>query len=212
LEQATKSTSIERSTDVNPLRQSLESELSRTDVDQAGRLALRKNLVEQIAEYEAKIDKLEKASPIYDNLSRQVKQNEEVYQLYAKKQEESRINDALDEQKISNVSIAEEPAVPVNPNNGNRFLAVFLGLGLGIIVCAGSVFVSEIVRDTFLSPGELEAFAGYPVLATIPLHSEKQLAGKFERNPDSENEAGTDSEDQLQDVLAAYLSRQKEQA
>lgn len=212
LKKATEATSVEQSTDVNPLRQSLESELSRTKVDQAGRIALRKNLTEQVAEYEAKLENLEKASPVYDNLSRQVKQNEEVYQLYAKKQEESRINDALDEQKISNVSIAEEPSLPATPNNSSRILAVVLGLGLGLGICVGSVFVSELARDTFLSPAELEAFTDYPVLATIPLQAEgHQLPGDPAEAPEPENERSGMFEEEIDDVIAAHFSKYRDE-
>ncbi len=171
---ATKSTSAEESYDVNPLRQSLESELSKAKVEQAGRIALQKNLSEQVAQYEAKLAQMERVTPTHENLSREVKKNEESYQLYAKKQEESRINDALDKQKISNVSIAEEPNVPKLPNKGSKLLAVVMGLGLGFVICIGSVFASELMRDTFLTPKELEDYTEFPVLATIPRQTIEQ--------------------------------------
>ncbi len=168
LNKATKTTSSEESFDVNPLRQSLESDLAKAQVEQSGQIALKQNLSEQVNKYEAEISQLERVTPVHENLSRQVKQNEQSYHLYAKKQEESRINDALDKQKISNVSIAEEPFVPVSPNKGSELLAVVMGLGFGILVCIGSVFTSELTRDTFITPRELEEYTGFPVLATIP--------------------------------------------
>jgi uncharacterized protein involved in exopolysaccharide biosynthesis len=171
LDKALKSTSSEESYDVNPLRQTLEGELTRAKVEQAGRNALKKNLSEQVARYEAELAKLEKVTPVHEKLSREVRQNTESYQLYAKKQEESRINDALDKQKISNVSIAEEPFVPHLPNKGSKLLAAIMGIGLGFLICGGGVFTTELLRDTFLSPRELEDFIDYPVLATIPFQT-----------------------------------------
>lgn len=168
LERATRSNAREESYDVNPLRQQFEAELARVKIEQAGRLALRRNLREQAAGYESKLTRLERVTPVHDKLSRDVEKNEESYRLYAKKQEESRINDALDEQKISNVSIAEEPTVPELPDRRGKLLAVVLGLGVGLLVCIGGVIGSELMRDTFLTPTELEEYAGYPVLATIP--------------------------------------------
>ncbi len=180
LVEAVKSTSVEESSDINPLRQTFESELSRAKIDQAGRIALRKNLEEQVVQYMAQIENLEEATPIHDDLARQVKKKEETYQLYAKKQEESRISDALDEQKISNVSIAEAPIVPRTPNKQNRLLALIASLGVGLGLILGSVFVSELLRDTFHTPRELESYTEFPVLATIPLNPNNQLFEQFE--------------------------------
>ncbi len=168
LNKATITTSAEESFDVNPLRQSLESDLAKAKVEQSGQLALKNNLSEQVSKYELEIAQLERVTPVHEKLSREVRQNEQSYQLYAKKQEESRINDALDKQKISNVSVAEEPFVPVSPNQGSKLLAIFMGLGFGMVICIGSVFTSELMRDTFITPRELEEYTGFPVLATIP--------------------------------------------
>ncbi len=182
LEEATKSTSVEQSSDINPLRQAFVSELSTAKIDQAGRIALRKNLEEQVAQYTAQISKLESATSVHDDLSRKVKQTEENYQLYAKKQEESRISDALDVQKISNVSIAEEPIVPRTPNTKNRLLALIVSLGVGFGLVLGSVFVSELMRDTFHTPRELESFSEFPVLATIPLYAKNHVFEDFDED------------------------------
>ena len=171
LQKATQTTAVEQATDLNPLRQMLESDLTKAKVEQQGRIALRANLNTQVRQYQDQLNKLERATTRHNDLSRQVKQAEENYQLYAKKEEESRINDALDKQKFSNVSVAEAPTVPQTPNNNNRVLALILGLGFGLITGLGSAFVSELMRETFVTPQELEAFTGYSVLATIPLQS-----------------------------------------
>ncbi|MDH3494706.1 MAG: Wzz/FepE/Etk N-terminal domain-containing protein [Acidobacteriota bacterium] len=178
LQKATASSANEFASDINPLWQELSIELSRAKTAQAGRIALKNNLASQIARYEAELDKLERVTPVHENLSRDVSSIAETYQLYAKKQEEARINDALDTQKISNVSIAEAPSVPKNPDNRNKLMAVMLSLGLGCGLCAASVFLSEMNRKTFVTPNELEEFAGVPVLATIP---EGRLSNGFER-------------------------------
>ena len=188
LDEAVKSTSVEESSDINPLRQAFESELSRAKIDQAGRIALRKNLEEQVAQYSAQIEKLEEATTVHDDLSRQVKRKEETYQLYAKKQEESRISDALDEQKISNVSVAEAPIVPRTPNKKNRLLALIVSLGVGLGLILGSVFVSELLRDTFHTPRELENYTEFPVLATIPLNPKNELFEQFEPDESDDEE------------------------
>lgn len=169
LQKATGSTAIEQASDINPLRQPLETELANVKVDQAGNVALRKNLSEQVQQYQAKLTDLAGATAIHNDLSRQVKQAEGTYQLYSRKHEESQIEDALDEKKITNISIAEAPVVPINPNRGNQILVVVVGLMSGLLLAFGSAFLTELMRETFMTPRELEAFTGYPVMAAVPL-------------------------------------------
>src|SRR5437763_6847392 len=169
LQKATGSTAVEQASDINPLRQPLETELANVKVDQAGNVALRKNLSDQVQQYQAKLTDLAGATAINNDLSRQVKQAEGTYQLYSRKQEESQIEDALDEKKITNISIAEAPIVPINPNRSNQILTIVLGLMSGLLLAFGSAFLTELMRETFLTPRELEAFSGYPVVATFPL-------------------------------------------
>lgn len=171
LQKATGSTALEQASDLNPLRQPLETELATVKVDQAGNVALRKNLSDQVQQYQARLTELAGATAIHNDLSRQVKQAEGTYQLYSRKQEESQIEDALDERKITNISIAEAPIVPINPNRSNQVLTVVIGLMSGLLLAFGSAFLTEMMRETFLTPRELEAFAGYPVLATVPLEN-----------------------------------------
>jgi len=170
LNKATGSTAVEQASDNNPLRQPLENELANVKVDQSGNIALRKNLLEQVVSYQAKLTDLAGATAVHNDLSRQVKDAEQTYQLYAKKQEESRIEDALDEKKITNVTIAEAPMTPINPNRTSQILVLVVGLMSGLLLAFGSAFLIEMMRETFLTPRELQAFTGLPVVATIPMH------------------------------------------
>lgn len=173
LQKATGSTAVEQASDINPLRQPLETELANVKVDQSGNLALRKNLQDQVQQYQAKLTDLAGATAVHNDLQRQVKSAEETYQLYSRKQEESQIEDALDERKITNISVAEAPIVPINPNRSNQMLVLVVGLLSGLLLSFGSAFVIELLRETFLTPRELQAFTGYPILATVPLQKRK---------------------------------------
>jgi uncharacterized protein involved in exopolysaccharide biosynthesis len=177
LQKATGSTAVETASDINPLRQPLETELANVRVSQAGNVALRKNLSDQVLQYQAKLTDLASATPIHKDLARQIKQAEETYQLYSKKQEESQIEDALDEKKITNISIVEPPMVPIIPNRTNQILVVVIGLMSGLLLAFGSAFLTEMMRETFLTPRELQAFTGYPVVATVPLQRGRSMQG-----------------------------------
>ena len=61
----------------------------------------------QVQDYERQLSQLEGMTAQYQDLTRRVKEAEENYQLYQKKQEEARITGELDQSKITNVSLAD---------------------------------------------------------------------------------------------------------
>ena len=183
LERASRQTAIEQATDLNPLRQVLETELSRARLDHAGAEARRTALAGQLQQYQDGLKKLEGATTEHDDLQRQMKEAEENYQLYAKKREEARIADEMDQQKITNVSIAEAPAVAQIPTSPNRPLNLIVGVLLAAFIGVGSAFSAELFSDTVHTPRQLEALTGITVLATMPKNRQRLLSRKTRALP-----------------------------
>ena len=173
---AEQKTNLEEASDLNPLRQNLETELSHAKLDQAAARARRDSLREQLQQYEGSLKTLESNTSAHDDLQRQKKEAEENYQLYAKKREEAGIADELDRQKITNVSIAEVPTPAQLPSSPNRLLNLALGLVLAAFLGLGSVFSAELLNDRVHTPRQLEALTGAPVLATVPENSRKMIS------------------------------------
>ncbi|HVQ36655.1 MAG TPA: Wzz/FepE/Etk N-terminal domain-containing protein [Pyrinomonadaceae bacterium] len=167
LQDARKVTSVEQSSDINPIRQMLETEMAKARLDLAGQQARREDLAQQLDQYQAVLSRLEQASNKHGDLERRVKEAEENYQLYARKQEEARITDEMDQQKITNVALAETPVVQRAPVKPNRPLTLALGIFLAFFVSGFVLFVAELFRDTVHTPRELELVAGVPVIATL---------------------------------------------
>src|SRR3989475_8973060 len=184
LARAEQKTSVEEATDLNPLRQTLETELSRARLDQAGAKARRDTLTVQLQQYDASLRKLEGDTAKHDDLQREKKEAADNYQLYAKKREEARSADELDRQKITNVSIAEVATVAQIPSSPNRPVNLILGIVLAGVLSLGSVFSAEMLSDTVHTPRQLEALTGAVVLATVPQNSRRMLLrGNRERKP-----------------------------
>ena len=167
LDEAKRSSSVEQASDINPLRQTLETEMAKVRLELAGQQARRDDLAQQLQQYEATLSQLEQATKQHVDLKRQVSQAEGNYQLYAKKQEEARIADELDEKKITNVSLAESPVVQRAPAKPNRRLTLGLGVFLAVFVSLTAVFVAELTRDTVHTPRELEQLIDIPVIASF---------------------------------------------
>ena len=183
LERASQQTAVEQSTDLNPLRQLLETELSRARLDHAGAEARRTALTGQLQQYQEGLKKLEAATTEHDDLQRQTKEAETNYQLYAKKREEARIADEMDQQKITNVSIAESPAVAQIPSSPNRPMNLMVGVLLAAFVGLASAFSAELFSDTVHTPRQLEALTGITVLATVPKDHRRMLSRKTRSLP-----------------------------
>jgi tyrosine-protein kinase Etk/Wzc len=98
-------------------------------------------------------------------MSRARKEAEDNYLLYAKKTEEARIAESLDQQKISNVAIAETPTEPHLPSKPDVPLNIALGVVLACFLSLGGAFTAEYFSDTVAQPAELEELTGLPVLA-----------------------------------------------
>lgn len=169
LDRATKMTGLEQTTDVNPLRQSLEIDLSKEQADLAGFVARRQAISSQEQGYRAQLMRLDGATAEYDDLLRHQKEVEENYFLYSKKSEEARIAESLDKQKISNVAIIETPSEPHLPSKPNVPLNLVVGTFLAVCVSVGAALCAEFLkRREFGQPqfgvslGEPASSAGYP--------------------------------------------------
>jgi uncharacterized protein involved in exopolysaccharide biosynthesis len=175
LENSEKLSSKEEATDVNPLRQTLETELARAEASAQGLSGRIETLSQQTRQYRAEVEKLEGIRPGEQELLREIKVAEENYLLYSKKREEARIGEALDQQKIANVAFADPPRVPVLPLPTVN-VAILASYALGIIaIFAGALILGQ-YRRTVFTPWELETLAGLPVLGTVALRSPRGVA------------------------------------
>jgi uncharacterized protein involved in exopolysaccharide biosynthesis len=165
LDRATKLTGLEQATDVNPLHQALEIDLARLRAELAGLQSRRQSLASQSGTYSQQLVKLANATAAFDDLTRTQKEAEENYLLYAKKTEEARIAESLDQQKISNVAIAETPTEPHLPSKPDVPLNLALGFVLACFVSLGAAFTAEYFSDIVAQPSELEELTGLPVFS-----------------------------------------------
>jgi uncharacterized protein involved in exopolysaccharide biosynthesis len=126
-----------------------------------------------LEEYQQELNRINTIEMRLKELARDVKLNEENYQLYIKNMEEARISDAMDSQKIANISVIEPAQPPIKPVKPKKLLNILLSLILGSFAALGVAFSSEYLSHTFNNSAEVKSKLGVQVLATIP-----ELSGK----------------------------------
>jgi len=149
LEKAKSLTGSEQATDINPVRQAMELEMARQQAQLAGLEARGQELAHQVGSYRGQLNRLDHSTNAYEDLIRKQKEAEENYLLYARKTEEARIADALDQQKIANVSIAEHPVEPRLPSKPNTPVNLALGTAMACLLSMGVAFSAEYLDQPF---------------------------------------------------------------
>ncbi|MFH1083559.1 MAG: GumC family protein [Pseudomonadota bacterium] len=89
------------------------------------------------------------------------------YRKYYEKLEQARIDNALEIEKISNISVVQPATYPAKPVRPRKALNLALGLFLGIFGGLGLAFFSEYMAQDLSTPESAEKRLGIPVLATI---------------------------------------------
>ncbi len=159
----------EETTDQNQTYAWLNSELAKAKADLAGLEARETALHAVVNMYMAQARKLDEQGILQGDLMRTQKADEANYLLYTKKREEARIADALDKDRILNVSVAQGPVIPSLPTRSVWIFGLVACL-LASAVSLGVVFAIDYADQSFRTPTEVMAELRIPVLAAVPSH------------------------------------------
>lgn len=153
---------------VNPTHQSLQEEVYRNEAELNALKAKKDILSQQSVAYRKKLDTLNLLEVELNQLQRAVDVHRQNYQLYLTKSEESRISNAMDQEKIANVSLIQTASPPPEPVSPKVMLNLALGLFLGAFGGLGMAFFIEYMDDSLEKPEDVEEVLKLPVLASIP--------------------------------------------
>jgi uncharacterized protein involved in exopolysaccharide biosynthesis len=157
----------QQTTNTDPRYEWAGSELEKATVDLAALRARQAEAGLLVASYKNLATRLGEQAIAHQDLLRTAKAAEENYLLYLRKQEEARIGDALDQRRILNVAIVQEPVVPVLPKwSLKTVLAV--ALASAAIFSAGLAFAADYLAPGYRTPEEVTFSLGIPVLASLP--------------------------------------------
>jgi len=157
----------EQTTDSDPTYAWLRAELAKNRTQLIALRARAQALAPVVETYRGKSRSLDENGSTQQDLVRAAKAAEENYLLYLQKQEEARIADALDRNRIVNVAIAEAAVVPALPAHSSAFI-LLLGVLLATLFSLGLAFGADYLDPSFRTPQELRNTLNIPVLAAVP--------------------------------------------
>jgi uncharacterized protein involved in exopolysaccharide biosynthesis len=143
------------------------AELQKAQVEMKGLEAREVTTSAHLVEYRTLARQLGEDAITQDDLTSSEKAAEENYLLYAKKREEARMGDALDQGGIVNVAIAEQPAVPALPV-WPAGTVVLIGFVAALTSGTGAAFAADHMDPALRTPEEVLAYLEIPVLASLP--------------------------------------------
>ena len=158
----------QETTDRNPTYSWINEELAKAKADYSGLQARAAATQAIVSNYEAKAEELDQKGIVQQDLLRTMKTDEENYLMYQRKREEARMTNALDQTRILNVAIAEQPSVPTLPSN-SPWTSLAVGLMLAVMVSLGMAFALDYMDTSFRTPAEVVSELNVPVLGTISL-------------------------------------------
>lgn len=201
----------EQTTDQNPTYQYVSTELAKAKADFSALEARAAATQAIVAMYRTQAEQLEQKGIVQQDLLRAQKADEENYLLYLRKREEARMSDALDERRILNMAVAEQPTVPVLPT-GSPWLIVGLGLMLGVFASTGMALTADYLDPSFHTPSEVFSALNVPLLGAVPYYGESGVNGNGNGNGKHDRNVGpSEIVGEAVDLAEADLGRDRSQ-
>ncbi len=116
----------------------------------------------------AENDELYKIMLLNTVAARDVRVNEQIYNMLLQRLETAKITQSLQLSKEgTKYTILDPPRVPLQPFQPNRVLVAVIGVVLGVALGIGLVFLLEFLDKSFIDVEEAKDFLGVPLLGAI---------------------------------------------
>lgn len=125
------------------------------------------SLYDKLSELDARIIEMNQYKADYDVLQRKVQLSEEMYKTAQTRLQAAEVNRDLNERKITQISVLEQPAVPEKPAKPKKVLTMLLAIIMAGMFGLGACLISELIDTRFSYPEQLSAHLKEPLLATF---------------------------------------------
>lgn len=139
-------------------------------VEQSNRISLEARyeaLRRQLTEAREEVKKLNEVEVQLARLDRELALENANFKKYSDSLEQTRIDQALETEKISNISVVQPASYPMEPIRPNKLMNLIVGVILGLLGGIGLAFLADHQDHTLKSPQEIERRLQLPVWATV---------------------------------------------
>jgi uncharacterized protein involved in exopolysaccharide biosynthesis len=192
----------EQTTDRNPTYAWINEEMAKAKSDYSALQARATATQAIVGVYQTKAHELEVNGFAQQDLLRTAKANEDNYLLYLHKREEARIADALDQTRILNIGMVQQPTLPLSPTRSPLMFG-FVGILMAGMISVGLVFTREYLDTSFRTPSEVLTELNIPVLAAVPLRANRKNGTNGASNGNGNGSHRNGSADSHEDAYSA---------
>ena len=157
----------QETTDNEPRYEWASTELKKAEIELKVLQARENGAAAIVRSYQEIAQHLGEHAILQDDLNRNEKIAEENYLLYVRKREEARIGDALDQQRILNVALVEEPVASALPK-WSLFTVIGFAFLCASVSSTGMAFAADYLDPSYRTPEEVTIALGVPTLASLP--------------------------------------------
>jgi succinoglycan biosynthesis transport protein ExoP len=160
-------TRAETVTAVDTVFQDLTVAVAQEKGEYESRKAAFDSLSGSLEEAQAELAKLATLETELSRLERQMEVADSEYTAYRDNLKRSRINEALDTAKVSNLAVVQAPTRPVEPSYPNKPMNIGLGILVGLFAGLCLAFLLDYMNDSLNTTDRVERKLGVPVLAAL---------------------------------------------
>lgn len=165
----TEATAVQSETFQTPLSaQDVERGLADRRNRVAGLASLAQRQSVTLAEVDAEVRRVSLLGEEARRLAREAAVAEQSFRLHQQRLDEARINEALDEARISNVALIGEPVASVRPVRPRAMLMFLAALGAGLFGSIAVFLLRDALRPVVHSRDRAAEVLGVPVLVRLP--------------------------------------------
>jgi len=152
----------------NPARQEMELQLLKERANLASLLSQQAELESQCSATHRRLAELNQNSSRIMEMESQADLLENKYLTYADRFEQARIDHALMEERISNITVVQPASFVEKPSSPKKGLLIIVGLAAGVFGALALAYVAEQLDSSLKTPDDVERRLELPVLLSIP--------------------------------------------
>lgn len=157
----------ESTSDINPTWATLDSDLAEARSDAASLQATQETQAKQAAALNQQLKNLASDGMEIERLQLQVESNKQAFLSYVRKGEEARAASALNRSQILNVTVVEDPVMPLEPVSPKLVLNLLAGFLLGLVFGTGAAYWAETSDPRISSVTAISQLTGLPIVAVV---------------------------------------------